>query len=88
MGERFATRAAVVTRALARRLSSPGLAKPPAAPRRILVAHHLLLGDTVMLSPLLAKLRADHPRADIAMTVSPAMVPLYATRPWGVRALA
>lgn len=88
MGERFATRAAVVTRALARRLASPGLAKPPADPRRILVAHHLLLGDTVMLSPLLAKLRAAHPRAEIAMTVSPAMVPLYATRPWGVRALA
>lgn len=88
MGERFATRAAVVTRALARRLASPGLARAPADPRRILVAHHLLLGDTVMLSPLLAKLRAAHPRADIAMTVAPAMVPLYASRPWGVRALA
>ena len=25
-------------------------------PRRILVAHHLLLGDTLMLTPLLAKL--------------------------------
>ncbi len=56
--------------------------------RRILVAHHLLLGDTLMLTPLLAKLRARHPDADIAMTVPTAIAPLYATRPYGVRALA
>lgn len=88
MGERFATRAAVVSRALARRLRAPGLASAPADPQRILVAHHLLLGDTIMLSPLLAKLRGNHPEADIAMTVPPAILPLYASRPWGVRALA
>ena len=88
MGERFATRAAVVSRAIARRLAAPGLAAAPAQPRRILVAHHLLLGDTIMLSPLLAKLRANHPDAEIAMTVPPATLPLYAARPWGVRALA
>ena len=34
----------------------------PIEPRRILIAHHLLLGDTLMLTPLLAKLRASHPR--------------------------
>jgi ADP-heptose:LPS heptosyltransferase len=61
---------------------------PPAAPRRILVAHHLLAGDVLMLTPLLAKLRGQHPDADIAMTVRPALVPLYAGRPYGVRALA
>lgn len=87
MGERFATRATVVSRALLRRLAAPGLAAAPADPKRILVAHHLLLGDTIMLSPLLAKLRANHPRAEIAMTVPPALEPLYASRPWGVRAL-
>ncbi len=87
MGERFATRAKVVSRALARRLASPGLSRAPASPARILVAHHLLLGDTIMLAPLLAKLRANHPRADIAMTVPPATACLYAARPWGVRAL-
>jgi len=27
----------------------------PANPRRILIAHHLLLGDTIMLTPLVAK---------------------------------
>lgn len=88
MGERFATRSAVVSRALLRRLASPGLPVAPADPRRILVAHHLLLGDTVMLSPLLAKLHANHPQAEIAMTVPPATLPLYGSRPWGVRALA
>lgn len=88
MGERFATRAAVVSRALAQRVRAPGLGTAPADPKRILVAHHLLLGDTIMLSPLLAKLRANHPHAAIDMTVQPAILPLYATRPWGVRALA
>ena len=32
-------------------------------PQRILVAHHLLLGDTLMLTPLLAKCRALWPSA-------------------------
>ncbi|MBS0325309.1 MAG: glycosyltransferase family 9 protein [Proteobacteria bacterium] len=81
---RLAGRSRVVARALALR----GVARrAPAAPRRILVAHHLLLGDTLMLSPLLKKLRSLHPGAEIAMTMSPVIAPLYATRPWGVRAL-
>ena len=57
MGERFNTRALVVSRALAGSFSRR--ARPPAA-KRILVAHNLLLGDTLMLTPLLAKLRANH----------------------------
>jgi ADP-heptose:LPS heptosyltransferase len=87
VGERFNTRALVVSRALARRVVAPGQSRAPDNPKRILIAHHLLLGDTLMLTPLLAKLRANHPQADIAMTMSPAFLPLYATRPWGVRAL-
>ena len=87
MGERFNTRALVVARALAKRILAPGVDRAPGNPRRILIAHHLLLGDTLMLTPLIAKLRANHPDADIAMTVPPAFLPLYATRPWGVRAL-
>ena len=84
MSSRFANRVGVVTRALARRSRAR---EAPSAPRRILVAHHLLLGDTLMLTPLLKKLRTLHPRADIAMTVPRAIAPLYATRPYGVRAL-
>jgi len=87
VGERFATRASVVSRALGRRLLARGLPEAPKDPRRILVAHHLLLGDTIMLSPLLAKLRANHPDARIAMTVPKAFAPLYAAKPWGVDAL-
>jgi ADP-heptose:LPS heptosyltransferase len=83
-GSRFGGRVEVVARALSQRAA---LRAPPAEPRRILVAHHLLLGDTLMLSPLLKKLRERHPRADIVMTMAPACVPLYARRPWGVRAL-
>jgi ADP-heptose:LPS heptosyltransferase len=82
---RFGGRASVVVRALADRGARRS---PPATPRRILIAHHLLLGDTLLLTPLVKKLRERHPHADIAMTLPRAYAPLYATRPYGVRALA
>jgi ADP-heptose:LPS heptosyltransferase len=59
----------------------------PASPRRILVAHHLLLGDTLMLTPLLAKCRALWRDAEIVMTCPVPFAGLYATAPYGVRAL-
>jgi ADP-heptose:LPS heptosyltransferase len=77
-------RASVVMRALVlrgtRRL-------PPTDVRRVLIAHHLLLGDTLMLTPLIKKLREQHPQAELAMTLPRAYAPLYETRPYGVRAL-
>lgn len=79
------------------RLASAGLAawysrpgrgrRMPQAPRRILVAHHLLLGDTIMLAPLLKKLRSLHPDAEIVMTCRPQFAPLFAGRPYGVQAI-
>jgi ADP-heptose:LPS heptosyltransferase len=78
----------VLARAVAWRLASLGRRKPIAAPRRILIAHHLLLGDTLMLTPLLAKLRERFPEAEIVMTVASGIAPLYATRPYGVRVTA
>lgn len=81
---RLAGRIDVVMRALVLRRRRRD---PPTDPARILIAHHLLLGDTLMLTPLLKKLRALHPRADIVMTVPRAIAPIYATRPYGVRAL-
>ncbi|MGZ5064507.1 MAG: glycosyltransferase family 9 protein [Usitatibacter sp.] len=85
MGERFTTRALAVSRAIAR---APGRHRPPPSPlRSVLVAHNLLLGDTLMLTPLLAKLRANHGEARITLLASPPFVPLYASRPYGVRAL-
>lgn len=58
------------------------------SPNRILIAHHLLLGDTLMLAALLARLRAGHPEAEILMTCPPAFLPLFTARPWGVQAYA
>ena len=59
----------------------------PQHPRRILIAHHLLLGDTLMLTTLLAKLREQYPQAQIVMTVPKAIVLLYQKRPYGVTAV-
>jgi ADP-heptose:LPS heptosyltransferase len=77
----------VLPRALARRFVRMQRRVPPVAPRRILVAHHLLTGDVLMLTPLLAKLRQQHPDADIALTVRRSVAPLYSGRPYGVRTL-
>lgn len=57
------------------------------SPARILLAHHLLLGDTIMLTPLLAKLRARHPHAQLVMTVAEPLAPLYTNKPFGVEVL-
>jgi ADP-heptose:LPS heptosyltransferase len=51
---------------------------------RILIVHHLLLGDTILLTPLLAKLRQRYPGAEISMTVSPPFASLYANHPYGI----
>lgn len=82
---RFINQAEVVARALAARAKRPRTA--PAKVRRILLAHHLLLGDTLMTTPLISKLRARYPEAEISMTVPRAIAPLYSTHPYGVRAL-
>ena len=77
----------ILPRALARRFLRMQRRERPAAPRRILVAQNLLTGDVLMLTPLLAKLRECHPDADIVITTRRAVAPLYAGRPYGVRAL-
>src|SRR3984893_13433306 len=59
----------------------------PQVPERVLIAHDLLLGDTIMLTPLLAKCRERWPSADIVMTCTPSYCDLYAMRPYVVRAL-
>ena len=84
---RLAGRAQVVARALIRRIAHPVRRRAPETPRRILIVHHLLLGDTLMLTPLLAKLRARFPEAEVVMALPDAFAPLYSGRPYGVRAL-
>ena len=51
------------------------------------MAHNLLLGDALMLTPLLAKLAARYPEASVVMTVSPPMTALYEGKPYGVKAI-
>jgi ADP-heptose:LPS heptosyltransferase len=85
-GSRFAGRARVVARAALVRLRA-GRRAPPRAVHRVLIAHHLLLGDTLMLTPLVAKLRERHRDAELVMAVPEAYAPLYAGRPYGLRAI-
>jgi ADP-heptose:LPS heptosyltransferase len=82
---RLASRMIVMPRAFAK---AWGKRRRPQQPARILVAHHLLLGDTLMLAALLARLRARYPHAAIDITVAPACLPLFATKPYGAQALA
>ena len=77
----------MLPRALAQRFLRLQRRVRPAAPRRILVAHHLLAGDVLMLTPLLAKLRERYADADIAIAARRSVAPLYSGRPYGVRAL-
>ena len=56
----------------------------PQAPERILIAPHLRLGDAILLTPLIAKLRERYPAAEIVLISSIEMGPLYQSRPFGV----
>jgi ADP-heptose:LPS heptosyltransferase len=87
MPSRLSSRLEVVPRGVLKRLLS-GRRRRPVDPRRILVVHQLLLGDTLMLTPMLARLRRRNPEAEIVMTVSRGQLPLYAPRPYGVVTLA
>lgn len=88
MASRLSSRFVVLALALGDILVTGMHRRPADKPRRILIAHHLLLGDTLMLTPLLAKLRQRYPDAEIVMTLPKPIVPLYAGRPYGVEALA
>lgn len=59
----------------------------PAQPAKILVLHELLLGDTLMLAPLLAALRLRFPQAALFVTAKPEIAPLFAARPYGAQVL-
>ena len=61
--------------------------RPLTTPSQILVLHHLLLGDTVMLAGLLAKLRLRFPLATVRLATPEGTVSLYTGRPWGVEAV-
>lgn len=74
-------------RALPKLVLEP-LRRKPAQPARILIVHHMLLGDALLLTALIAKLRGQHPHAQLVLACPKALAPLYAKRPFGVDALA
>jgi ADP-heptose:LPS heptosyltransferase len=61
--------------------------RAPKSVRRVLIAHQLLLGDTLLLAPLLKQLAALYPEAERVLLVNPAFLPLFAGRPYGVTVL-
>ena len=83
MSSRSRTWLAIYARALAHMASGGAPADPP---RRILLAHHSLLGDTILLGAVTAKLRHLHPDARLVHVMPRAFVPLFSRRPWGVEA--
>lgn len=87
MASRAPSRILVFAAAFFQFCKTLGRRAKPDIPKRVLIAHHLLLGDTLMLTPLLAKLRERFPHAEIVMTTPKAILALYEKRPYGVRAL-
>lgn len=84
---RAANRLRALAGALASALARPRLAARPAHPRKILVLHELLLGDTLMLAPMLAALRLRYPGAEIFVTSPSAYAGLFSEKPYGVTVL-
>jgi len=96
VGDRFCDRSGRMTSSLGIRLVTTlralaSRARPrrrPGAPvRRILVAHYLLLGDTILLAPLLKALAMRHPQAELVVLARPAVAPLFEGRPYGATVL-
>lgn len=82
---RFGSRLRTLARAL---LKAPWRAAyRPESPKVIGIFHHLLLGDTLMLAGLFKTLRQRWPAARIVCLCSPAFLPLFEKRPWGVEPL-
>jgi ADP-heptose:LPS heptosyltransferase len=67
------------------RLAAPR--RSPTHVRRVLIVHNLLLGDTVMLTPLVKKACVRFPDAEIVLACPPAYLSLYEGRPYGVTAV-
>ncbi len=59
----------------------------PATPKKIIVLHELLLGDTLMLAPLLATLRKRYAEAELFVSSNPAHTALFSGKPYGARVL-
>ncbi len=80
---RFSSRVLLFSNVLKRIWKHP-FRNHPKDVKRILIAHHLLLGDTIMLTPLIAKAREQFPNAEIILLTPKAITGLYDKKPYGV----
>lgn len=60
----------------------------PTNPRRILIAHYLLLGDTILLAPLMKKISQIYPESERVILCREGFTELFAGYPYGFTALA
>ena len=88
MTSRTVTRALIVALGLPRLAMSRLMGRSPNDPKKVLIAANVVLGDTIMLAPLVAKVRARWPAAEITLTCPPRFVTLFDGHPWGVQARA
>ena len=56
-------------------------------PQRILIAHHLLLGDTLLLAPLMKRINEKYPHAKKFILVKPSFISLFEMNPYGFQSL-
>ena len=56
-------------------------------PQKILIAHDLLLGDTLLLAPLMKRIHEKYPNAQKFILAKPIFIPLYTNTPYGFKAL-
>lgn len=59
----------------------------PAKIKRILIAHNMLLGDTILLAALMKKIRREYPQAECFVLCRPGFISLLACQPYGFQAL-
>ena len=56
-------------------------------PKKILIAHDLLLGDTLLLAPLMKRIHEKYPNAQKFILAKPIFIPLFINTPYGFKAL-
>ena len=56
-------------------------------PKKILIAHDLLLGDTLLLAPLMKRIQEKYPNAQKYVLAKPSFVPLFRNTPYGFKVL-
>lgn len=57
------------------------------SPQTILIVHNLLLGDTLLLAPLMKRIHEKYPDAKKFILAKPAFVPFFKNSPYGFNAI-